>query len=239
LKVLVLLPYMMMERNVAVVLSGCGVYDGTEIHEAVLSLLAIEEAGATWQCFAPNTDQMHVIDHTTGEPMDDRRNVLVEAARIARGDIKDLADYDADQYDALVFPGGFGGAKNLSDFAVKGKDAEVRPDVARAVKTTQEAGKPIGFICITPASVGALTTKGTKLTVGADEDGAAAAIRALGCTHVACPVEEAVVDEEHNVVSTPAYMTAGSVLETRKGIQRCVEEVLRLAEKTVIKEQSA
>lgn len=217
--------------KVAVVLSGCGVYDGTEIHEAVLTLLAIEETGATWQCFAPNVDQMHVIDHTTGSEMAETRNVLVESARIARGNVFDLADYDAGAYDALVFPGGFGGAKNLSDFAVRGTEATVNEAVRNAVTSTQAASKPVGFICITPASVGAFTSTATQLTVGAADDPAAQAVAALGKAHMACPVQEAIVDEEHLVVSTPAYMYGdASVRQVREGIQACVAQVVRLAQ---------
>lgn len=217
--------------KIAVVLSGCGVYDGTEIHEAVLTLLAIEEAGATWHCFAPNVDQMHVVDHTTGKDMDETRNVLVESARIARGQIADLATYDPAEFDALVFPGGFGGAKNLSNFAVQGRKATVRDDVRAAVASTQAVGKPIGFVCVTPASVGAFTSTADRLTVGSAEDPAAGAIQALGKTHVACPVQEAIVDEEHLVVSTPAYMYGDArVSDVRAGIQQCIQDVVRLAQ---------
>jgi enhancing lycopene biosynthesis protein 2 len=222
----------MTQRKVAVVLSGCGVYDGTEIHEAVLTLLAIEEAGATWHCFAPDVEQMHVIDHSRGAVNEgEARNVLVESARIARGDVNDLADYDPSDYDALVFPGGSGGAKNLSDFAVNGAAGTVNPDVAAAVSATQSAGNPLGFICITPASVGAmiLGSKGVALTIGTDA-GTAEAVEACGATHVDCPVEAAVIDHEHKVVSTPAYMLGPGVSDVRKGIKQLVDEVISLCD---------
>jgi enhancing lycopene biosynthesis protein 2 len=222
----------MTASRVAVVLSGCGVFDGTEIHEAVLTLLAIEEAGSTWHCFAPNIDQMHVIDHSQGAVAEgESRNVLVESARIARGEVEDLAGYNPADYDALIFPGGFGGAKNLSDFAVNGPDGTVNGDVAAAVATTQSAGKPLGFICITPASVGAMTlgSQGVALTIGTDVDTADAVV-ACGATHVNCPVDEAVIDREHKVVSTPAYMLGPGVADVHKGIQQLVDAVLTLCD---------
>lgn len=225
----------MTSPKVAVVLSGCGRHDGSEIHESVLAFLAIEEAGATWDCFAPDVMQRDVIDHLSGKPMDGSRNVLLEAARIARGRVGDLARFDAAEYDALVFPGGSGGAKNLSDYAVKGTDAAVHHDALKAIRAMQAANKPIGFICITPASVAAVALNGVKLTVGDDRDDAAQAIKDMGCTHVACAPDGAVVDEEHRVVSTPAYMTAGSVVEVRKGIEACIRNVLKLANVPVVK----
>ncbi len=222
----------MTQRRMAVVLSGGGGYGGTEIHEAVLTLLAIEEAGATWHCFAPDVDQMHVIDHSRSAVAGgESRNVLVESARIARGDIHDLAGYDPADYDALVFPGGFGAAKNLSDFAVNGPAGTVNPDVAAAVAATQSAGKPLGFICITPASVGAMTlgSRGVTLTIGTDA-GTAEAVEACGATHIDCPVEEAVIDRKHKVVSTPAYMLGPGVADVRKGIKELVDEIISLCE---------
>jgi enhancing lycopene biosynthesis protein 2 len=155
----------------------------------------------------------------------------VESARIARGDVNDLADYDPSDYDALVFPGGSGGAKNLSDFAVNGAAGTVNPDVAAAVSATQSAGNPLGFICITPASVGAmiLGSKGVALTIGTDA-GTAEAVEACGATHVDCPVEAAVIDHEHKVVSTPAYMLGPGVSDVRKGIKQLVDEVISLCD---------
>ena len=219
-------------KKIAVVLSGCGVFDGTEIHEAVLTLLAIEEEGASWHCFAPNVEQMHVINHATGEVEEGtKRNVFVESARIARGGEKlaDLAEYDPSEYDAIVFPGGFGGAKNLSDFAVRGPDAEVNDSVSNAVRSTHAMGKPIGFICITPASVGALTLggEGVKLTIGNDAD-TASAVTKCGAEHQDCKVEDVVIDSVNKVVSTPAYMLGPGVADVRKGVSRLISEVLKL-----------
>jgi enhancing lycopene biosynthesis protein 2 len=220
------------KQKVAVVLSGCGVFDGTEIHEAVLTLLAIEEKGASWHCFAPNIDQMHVIDHSTGEVQEGvTRNVFAESARIARGadNLSELAEYDPSEFDALVFPGGFGGAKNLSDFAVRGTGAEVQESVVSAVRSTHALGKPIGFICITPASVGALTLggEGVCVTIGNDTETSTAVVQ-CGAKHSDCAVDDVVVDLENKVVSTPAYMLGPSVADVRKGIAKLVNEVLEL-----------
>jgi enhancing lycopene biosynthesis protein 2 len=221
------------KKKIAVVLSGCGVFDGTEIHEAVLTLLAIEEEGALWHCFAPNIEQMHVINHSTGNVEEgETRNVFVESARISRGGekISELDEYDPTDFDAIVFPGGFGGAKNLSDFAVRGGEAEVQASVTNAVRSTHAMSKPIGFICITPASVGALTLggDGVELTIGNDPDTASAVVQ-CGAKHTDCPVENVVVDFENKVVSTPAYMLGPGVSDVRKGISNLVNEVLKLS----------
>lgn len=193
----------------AVVLSGCGVYDGAEIHEAVLTLLAIARHGGTVQCFAPNRDQMHVVNHLTGAVEDGaRRNVLVEAARIARGKIADLADYRAEDFDALVFPGGFGAAKNLCTFAVSGPDCDVDPETARALHQTHAAGKPIVALCIAPALVAkvlAPVAPSLTVTIGNDS-GTAQAIKAVGATHQDAVEGAVVVDPVAKVITSPCYM---------------------------------
>ncbi len=215
--------------KVAVVLAGCGVYDGAEINEAVLTLLSLEQQGASYQCFAPDREQMHVINHLTGEPVEgESRNVLVEAARIARGNIKPLAEASAEDYDALLVPGGFGAAKNLCDFAVAGAEMQVQGDFLAVAQAFHQAGKPIGLICIAPVMAAAICGEGTRCTIGNDAD-TAAAIAALGGEHLECPVQEARVDAERKLVTTPAYMLAGSVSEAYAGISDCVKEVLALA----------
>jgi len=217
--------------KVGVVLSGCGVYDGAEIHESVLTLLALDRAGAEVLCMAPDVDQMHVIDHTTGEETGETRNVLVESARIARGEIRDLAEVHAAELDALMFPGGFGAAKNLCDFATAGSKARVQPDVARLVGEMLEANKPIAAVCIAPAMMAAILRDAgleCDLTIGNDE-ATARKIEAMGAHHVACPVDEFRVDEKNRLITSPAYMLAGSISEAATGIERTVSELLRLA----------
>ena len=217
--------------RVGVVLSGCGVYDGAEIHESVLALLALDRAGAEVICAAPDVEQMHVIDHRSGEPTGETRNVLTEAARIARGQIRDLAELHAADVDAVLFPGGFGAAKNLCDFAVKGAEATVQPEVARLVREMLEARKPIAAVCIAPAMIAAvLRDAGQKasLTLG-DPSDASAGLEAMGSEHLACPVDEFRVDEELRLVSSPAYMHDASIAEVATGIERTVAELLRMA----------
>lgn len=215
--------------NVAVVLSGCGVYDGAEINEAVLTLLSLEQQDASYQCFAPDREQMHVVNHLTGEPAaGETRNVLVEAARIARGNIKPLGDARVADYDALVVPGGFGAAKNLCDFAVSGAGMTVQSDFLTLAQAFHQAGKPIGLICIAPVMAAAICGEGTQCTIGDDAE-TAAAIAAMGGEHLECPVTEARVDTNKKLVTTPAYMLAGSVAEAYAGISDCVREVLALA----------
>ena len=215
--------------KIAVVLAGCGVYDGAEVNEAVLTLLSLEQQGASYQCFAPDIEQMHVINHLTGEPVPgETRNVLVEAARIARGNVQDLAQLDVAQFDGLLVPGGFGAAKNLCNFAVAGADMTVQPDFLRIARAFHQAGKPIGLICIAPVMAAAICGQGSQCTIGNDAD-TAAAIEAMGGKHLACPVSEARVDTERKLVTTPAYMLAGGVAEAYSGISKCVAQVLALA----------
>ncbi|MFO1258198.1 MAG: isoprenoid biosynthesis glyoxalase ElbB [Gammaproteobacteria bacterium] len=214
-------------KQVAVVFSGCGVYDGSEINEAVLTLLAIDKLGAKYQCFAPNIEQRKVVNHLTQDKMPESRNVLIESARIARGQIKDLLEADASKFDALIFPGGFGAAINLCDFAVKGPDCEILPQVRALVESMYRLSKPVGFICIAPAMIPRLYPKGVTLTIGTDE-ATAEQIEKMGGAHLACPVERTIVDKNHKVVSTPAYMLADRISEAQVGIEQLVKEVLKL-----------
>lgn len=217
-----------MKKKVGVVLSGCGVYDGSEIHEAVCTLLALDRNGAEAVCFAPDID-VPVVNHLTGKETGEKRNVLVESARIARGKIRDIATASAAEFDALVFPGGFGAAKNLCTFAYKGAEADIDPQVARLLRETAAAGKPIGAICIAPALIAATLGKelAPEVTIGNDA-GTAAAINATGSRHVDCPVTEFVIDRRNKIVSTPAYMLAGRISEAAEGIEKLVAEVLLL-----------
>ena len=216
-------------KKVAVVLAGCGVYDGAEINEAVLTLLALEQQSASYQCFAPNIDQLHVVNHLTGEVAEgETRNVLVEAARIARGEVKDVASAKVEDFDALVVPGGFGAAKNLSDFAVKGSGMTVQSDFLSFAQAMHQAGKPVGLICIAPAMSAAIFGEGVQCTIGNDEE-TATAITEMGGVHLDCPVEKACIDTERKLVTTPAYMLAGCVSDAHKGISELVSEVLKLS----------
>lgn len=219
--------------KIGVVLSGCGVYDGAEIHESVVTLLALDRQNVETVIMAPDVDQMHVVNHLTGQPVEgETRNVLVESARIARGNVIDIATVKAESLDALIFPGGFGGAKNLSDFAVNGANASVNKDVSRLVTAMLSAGKPVGFICITPAFAARIFQEagisGIKLTIGSDEETAAAIVK-MGAEHVNTSAREIVVDEKHKVVSTAAYMCAKSISEAAEGIEKLVAKVLELA----------
>ncbi|WP_263065854.1 isoprenoid biosynthesis glyoxalase ElbB [Dickeya dadantii] len=216
-------------KKVGVVLSGCGVYDGSEIHEVVLTLLAIDRAGAEAVCFAPDKEQLHVINHLTGEVTGEKRNVLAESARISRGKIQPLSSADPQQLDALIVPGGFGAAKNLSDFATRGADCEIDNELKILTREIHKKNKPMGFICIAPAMLPKLLDTSVQLTIGNDE-GTAQAIEAMGGVHVTCPVDDIVVDVAHKVVTTPAYMLANSIGEAASGIEKLVTRVLELTE---------
>ena len=218
-------------KKVGVVLSGSGVYDGSEIHEAVLTLLALDQAGAQVVCMAPNTSQYHVIDHLSGKEAEgEARNVLTEAARIARGEIMDMKEVSTADLDALIFPGGFGAAKNLCDFAVKGKDCTVNAEGERLIEEMHAAKKPIGFICIAPViAARVLGAYHPMLTIGSDE-ATAGTIEAMGGKHVARAVDEIAVDEDNRIVSTPAYMLGSSISHVASGIEKLVLKILEMAE---------
>ena len=215
--------------RIGVLLSGCGVFDGAEIHESVLTMLALDRAGAEIICMAPNVEQHHVINHLTQEEMAEKRNVLVESARIARGEIKDLKEVRGTDLDGLILPGGFGAAKNLSDFAFKGADFTVQPEVKRILEEMSAANKPIGAICISPAPLAkALADKKPEVTIGNDQ-GTAEAIENMGGQHKSCTVDMIHVDAGNNVVSTPAYMLGPGIKEVAVGIEKLVNKVVELA----------
>ena len=214
--------------KIGVLLSGCGVNDGSEIHEAVITMLTLDKAGAETVCMAPDMDQFDVVNHLTGEATGEKRNVLVESARIARGIIKDIRKVRAADIDGLIIPGGFGAAKNLSDFAVKGKDAVVNEDVKRLLNDMVSAGKPVGAICIAPATLTkALEEKNPEVTIGNDI-GTAGAIEAMGGRHKECSVDMIHVDSNNKLVTTPAYMLGPCIKDVAVGIEKLVNKVLEL-----------
>ena len=217
--------------TIGVCLSGSGVYDGAESYESVATLYHLEQAGAQYLALAPDINQAHVINHATGEEMPgETRNVMVEAARIVRGQINDIAKFGADDMDALIFPGGFGAAKNLSTYAFDGAGCTVNPEVQRLVREMLAAHKPIGAICIAPAMLAKVlegSGVNTKLTIGNDPQ-TARDIEQMGTTHVACGVTSHIVDRDNKIVSTPAYMLADRISEAWAGIEGLVKEVLNL-----------
>lgn len=216
--------------KIGVILSGCGVYDGSEIHEAVITLLALDRAGAEVVIMAPDMEQA-VVNHLTGEPVEGAvRNVLEESARIARGKISDIAKIQAGDLDALFIPGGFGAAKNLCDFAFKGPDCSVHPEVARLIRDIVAAHKPLAAVCIAPALVAKVLGEdkpGHELTIGTDE-GTAGALASMGATHITCPVNEFVIDKKNKIITSPAYMLAGNISEAAEGIEKSVQALMEL-----------
>ena len=213
-------------KKFAIILAGNGVYDGAEIHEATLTMLAIMRQGAQYQCFAPNINQHHVINHLNGEEMDETRNVLVESARIARGDIKDLKEFDAEDYDALILPGGFGAAKNLSSVAIEGANASVNLDVENAIKQMFDNKKPIGALCISPTII-AKVLGDVNLTIGQDK-GTAEIIESFGGKHIETEHGDVVFDEDKLVFSTPCYMLDASITDIDDGATNIVKAILDL-----------
>lgn len=224
--------------NIAVVLSGCGVFDGSEIHEAVSILIHLSRHGATVSCFAPDIEAP-VVNHATGKPAGEKRNVMVEAARIARGKIAPLSKLRAIDFDAVVFPGGFGAAKNLSSFAADGAACSVIPDVERVVKEFHQAGKPVGMCCIAPVIAARVLGRaaggpGVKVTIG-DDQATGAAIAKMGSSNQVRPVTGACIDEENRVVTAPAYMYGEApVHEVHEGIGAMIDGVVeRIGDRAV------
>ncbi|MFC2100872.1 isoprenoid biosynthesis glyoxalase ElbB [Bacteroidota bacterium] len=211
-------------KKFAVVLSGNGVFDGAEIHEATLTLLEIMKQGATYEVFAPDIQQHHVINHITGEEMNETRNVLIESARITRGKIKDLGDFNATEFDALIFPGGFGAAKNLCDFAFKGAECTVNDDVISAIKSMHSLKKPIGALCITPVILAKIFGD-IEVTIGQDA-GTAEAIEKMGARHVNTNHGEVVIDQRNNLFSTPCYMLDADIIQIADGAENIVKSML-------------
>ena len=213
-------------KKFAVVLSGNGVFDGAEIHEATLTLYAIAKKGAAYEIFAPDIPQHHVINHITGDEMDETRNVLVESARIARGNIKALGEFSGKDFDALVFPGGFGAAKNLSSFAFEGVDCKVNPDVEKAIREMISLGKPVGALCISPVIL-AKVLGDVELTIGQDA-GTIEAIERMGATHTTTSHGEVVVDQKYKVVTTPCYMLDATIDQIGEGTDNVIDAILKL-----------
>ncbi len=214
-------------KKFAVILSGCGVFDGAEIQEAVLTLLAIDKLGATYQCFAPDMLQYHVLDHLTGKEMPEKRNVLIESARIARGKIEPLDRFKAGEFDALVFPGGFGCAKNLSTWAYEGDRCTVLPSVEKAVMAMFEAKKPIGAMCIAPVILAKLF-KGSNFTTG-DDTSSGSFIRKMGNKFTPADHGEVVIDRVRNLFTTPCYMLDATISQIAEGTENLVREMLKTA----------
>lgn len=218
-----------MKKRIGVILSGCGVNDGSEIHEAVLALLALDRADAEAVCMAPDRPQADVVDHRAGKPSGETRNVLVESARIARGDIRDIAEVKAQELDGVILPGGFGAAKNLTTFAKDGPGCQVDPEVARLLREMHAAGKPIAALCIAPAVLAAVFGRdlGPELTIGTDKE-VAASLEKMGARHRAVEPTEVVVDAGNRIVTTPCYMSATRIRDIATGAEGAVQELLAL-----------
>lgn len=219
--------------KIGILLSGCGVYDGAEIHESVMALLSIEEIGAKAVCISVNKDQHHVINHTNGEEMDESRNMLVESARIARGDINDISTIDPVDIDALVIPGGFGSAKNLTNWAFNGPDGDILPEVKLLLINLINVGKPVAALCVSPVVL-AKALEGSNilpnLTIGSDQEGSPYDIKGFtdglektGMKTEMRTVREILVDKENKIVTAPCYMMDATILDIRKNVRSAIE----------------
>lgn len=212
-------------KKFAIILSGCGVYDGAEIHESVMTMYALAKNGAEYSLFAPDIAQHHVVNHLTGAEMPETRNVLVESARIARGQIQPLAELQMRDFDAIVFPGGFGVAKNLCSFAFKGADCEVHPQVAELIRDAVSLRKPIGALCISPVLL-AKVMGSVEITIG-DDAGTAAAVEKMGASHKNTSHGQVVIDSKHKIFTTPCYMLDATILQIAEGADNIVKAMLR------------
>jgi enhancing lycopene biosynthesis protein 2 len=214
------------QKRFAVILAGCGVFDGAEIHEATLTLLAIAKAGCSYECFAPDKEQAQVINHLTGKLMTEERNVLVESARIARGKIEPLNLFEPEKFDAVIFPGGFGVAKNLCSLAFEGSECTVDPEVELAVIASVEAKIPIGALCIAPALI-AKILPGAEVTIGSDAD-TISTIEKMGSVHHVTNHGELIIDEKYKLVTSPCYMLDAHILQIAEETQNVVDELIKL-----------
>lgn len=215
-------------KKIAVVLAGCGRMDGSEIHESVLTLLSIEQAGASYQCFSPDLAQDHVTNHLNNETTNETRNMLVESARIARGNVKKLEELNSNDYDALIIPGGNGVAANLFTLAQDGANYTVNLSLSKIAQSFTAAGKAVGFICIAPVMIPAIYDFPVNMTIGSDE-GTAALVTNRGAIHHSSTVNEICIDEKYKIVSTAAYMLASNILDAYSGINKLVHKVVELA----------
>jgi enhancing lycopene biosynthesis protein 2 len=213
-------------KRFAVILSGCGVYDGAEIHEATLTMLAIDKHNGEYQCFAPDVNQAHVINHLDGKEMKETRNVFVESARIARGNIKPLNRFNTGDFDAVIFPGGFGVAKNLCTFAFDGAECTVNPEVEKVIKAMHAAGKPIGALCISPVLISKVLGD-IKVTIGNDTE-TANAIQSMGGRHEKASHGEVIIDNKNKIVTTPCYMLDASISQIAEGAENIVKALLKM-----------
>lgn len=218
-----------MSKKVAIILSGCGVFDGAEINETVLTALSLDQQGAKVEFFAPDIQQAAVINHQTGKEMDEERNVLVESGRITRGKSRDVRELKAADFDAVILPGGFGVASNLSDLSSKDTQSTIEEDTLQAILQFKDAKKPVGLICIAPALSAKIFGAGVRCTIGTDVD-TAELIRQMGAEHEDTAVDGIVVDEEHRLVTTPAYMLTESLSEASVGINKLVKQVLAMTQ---------
>lgn len=224
--------------KIGVLLSGCGVYDGSEIQEAVLTMLAIKEAGHDYVCISVDASQHHVINHTSGEEMDEKRNMLVESARIARGDVQDIQSVNPADIDAVVMPGGFGAAKNFSKWAFEGPEGDIMPEVKLFLVNMANVGKPICALCVSPVVV-AKALQGSEihpnLTLGTDQEaspydipGFHAGIESVGATSAVKGITEVNVDKANRIVSAPCYMLDADILAVRENIKKAIDATIAL-----------
>ena len=214
------------KKKIAVVLSGCGAYDGAEIHEAVFTLWAIAKAGFQYKIFAPDIEQHHVINHLTGQETKENSNVLVESARIARGDIESITTLNSSNFDAVIFPGGFGVAKNLCNYAFEGANCKVNPEVESVIRKFHTKEKPIGALCISPVMV-AKVLKNIKLTIGSDAS-TIEAIEKMENTHIEARLGQVIIDRRHKVASTPCYMLDSDIIHIAESATKIVDAVIEL-----------
>lgn len=225
--------------NFGILLSGSGVYDGAEIQEAVLSMLAVSELGDTYTCIGVNADQFHVINHVTGEPMNESRNMFIEAARIARGNIVPIQDIQPADIDALIIPGGFGSAKNFTKWAFDGPDGSILPEVKLLLVNLVNVGKPIAALCVSPVVVAkafedsrihpdltlGTTAESSPYDIAAFSEG----LQKTGATTTYKSVKEIHIDEANKIITAPCYMMDASISDVWKNIQDAIRELKKMA----------
>ena len=215
----------------AVILAGCGSFDGSEIHETTLGLLAIDEQGGSYDCYAPNQEQGRTLNFYTKEVVATKgqagnRNILEEGGRIARGNIKPISELNIADYDAIIFPGGMGTVYNWCDYAEKGVNCTVLPEIAQAMETAYLSGKWVGAMCIAPVIVAKVLGKyGVHITIGNDPQTASNVIQ-MGAIHEERTATQACIDKEHHIATTPCYMLAKSIKEIYAGNTALIKGII-------------
>ena len=212
-------------KKTAIILSGCGQVDGSETHETILTILALEQHNLDWEGLAPSGLQTEVYDHYTNTKENiSPSSMITEAARLVRGNITIINAVNASDYAAVIIPGGAGVIKNLSNYSTAGINFTIHPELLAFMATIVRLQIPAGFICIAPILIPKLYGNKPKLTIGSNVELAAKIVQ-IGGEHCDCLANDIVIDHAQKIVSTPANMVAKNIVEVYHGIYKLVTQI--------------